>query len=242
MAILIANGLTAEQVNAGLKGGAAGETSSTTAATSSAVSSTSAAPSSTNTASNETPVPTAPSTSTRTRTFGASLAKGPGAHQLVGYWQNYPASQQDAKSQPKKSKNLKLSEIPSEYDIVIAFVANTVAATPGAVDFLIDPYFIPGYTLANFKTEAKQLKAKGKKLLLSVGGQYVQDALVKDAKSAAAFSKSVIGLMDDCGFDGIDIDLEHGMDVENLSAAIKTISDAKPNTVRSVLKEMDCMY
>ena len=85
------------------------------------------------------------------------------SHFLTGYWHNFvnPATE------------LRLSAVPDEYDLVaVAFAEAT--ATPGAVTFGVDPGLstaLGGYTNDQFKADVATLKSRGKKVILSVGGE-----------------------------------------------------------------------
>ncbi|MGH3391991.1 MAG: chitinase, partial [Actinomadura sp.] len=110
------------------------------------------------------------------------------------------------------ARELRLSEIPDEYDLVaVAFGEATTRA--GEVAFRVDPGLsasLGGYTDAQFKTEVTGLQAAGKNVILSVGGE--RGAIrVDDAASATLFADSVQALINEYGFDGVDIDLENGL-------------------------------
>ena len=101
----------------------------------------------------------APVTGTTTGCQQADLPR----HFLTGYWHNFvnPATE------------LRLSAVPNEYDLIaVAFAEAT--STPGAVTFGVDPGLsaaLGGYTNDQFKADVATLKSRGKKVILSVGGE-----------------------------------------------------------------------
>lgn len=135
-------------------------------------------------------------------------------HFLTGYWHNFDNA----------AVELRLRDVPIEYDVVaIAFAEAT--ATPGAVDFGVDPGLsaaLGGYTDAQFKADVATLRSRGKKVIISVGGETGRVA-VNDAASAGAFSASVHTLIQEYGFDGVDIDLENGLNPTYMAQALRSL-------------------
>jgi chitinase len=143
----------------------------------------------------------------------ASLPK----HFLTGYWHDFV----------NPAEELKLSQVPDEYDVVAVAFGNATTRA-GEVTFQVDPELstaLGGYTDAQFKADIDALHAKGKKVILSVGGEKgaVQ---VSDGASAQLFADSVHGLMSQYGFDGVDIDLENGLNPTYMEQALRSLSAA----------------
>ncbi|MEV5763717.1 cellulose binding domain-containing protein [Micromonospora sp. NPDC052213] len=135
-------------------------------------------------------------------------------HILTGYWHNFD----------NPAVELRLRDVPAEYDVVaVAFAEAT--ATPGAVTFAVDPGLsaaLGGYTDADFSADVRALQSRGKKVIISVGGETGRVA-VNDAASAAAFSDSVHALIQRYGFDGVDIDLENGLNPTYMAQALRSL-------------------
>ena len=138
-------------------------------------------------------------------------------HTLTGYWHNFVNG----------SSNLRLRDVPATYDVVDIAFANATA-TPGAVSFTVDPQLssaLGGYTDANLTADVSTLHARGAKVVLSVGGE-LGTVSVNSAASANAFATSGRSIMTRFGFDGVDIDLENGVDPTFMGQALHQIAAA----------------
>ncbi|HTI15387.1 MAG TPA: glycosyl hydrolase family 18 protein [Dictyobacter sp.] len=155
-----------------------------------------------------TPIPT----TTPTPPNGGSLP----THILTGYWQDFT----------NQAPALRLSAVNSNYDLIAVAFANADPAHPGGVTFSIDPSLssaLGGYTSAQFISDINTLHAQGKKVIISVGGENGTIA-VNDATSATNFANSIYGLMQTYGFDGVDIDLENGVNPTYMASALEQLS------------------
>jgi chitinase len=141
-------------------------------------------------------------------TGGAGLPK----HAVTGYWQNFDNG----------ATVQKISDVPSQYDIIAVAFADATT-TPGAVSFTLDSSGLGGYTVDQFKADIRAKQAAGKKVVISVGGQN-GTVSVTDSASAANFADSVYSLMRTYGFDGVDIDLENGINATYMSQALRALA------------------
>ncbi|WP_458245435.1 chitinase [Streptomyces sp. MAI_2237] len=139
---------------------------------------------------------------------GGTLSK----HAVTGYWQNFNNG----------ATVQKISDVSSQYDIIAVAFADATT-TPGAVTFTLDSAGLGGYTVDQFKADIKAKQAAGKKVIVSVGGQN-GTVSVSDSASAANFANSVYSLMQTYGFDGVDIDLENGLNATYMSQALRALS------------------
>ncbi|WP_461081119.1 chitinase [Streptomyces deserti] len=133
-------------------------------------------------------------------------------HAVTGYWQNFDNG----------ATVQRLSDVPSQYDIIAVAFADATA-TPGAVTFTLDSAGLGGYTVDQFKADIKAKQAAGKKVIISVGGER-GTVTVNDAASATNFANSVYSLMRTYGFDGVDIDLENGLNATYMTQALRALS------------------
>ncbi|MEU6813280.1 glycoside hydrolase family 18 protein [Streptomyces sp. NPDC046860] len=150
---------------------------------------------------------------TGTTTSGGTVPKGDlPKHAVTGYWQNFNNG----------AAVQKISDVPSAYDIVAVAFADATS-TPGAVSFSLDSAGLNGYTVDQFKADIRAKQAAGKKVIVSVGGERGTVA-VSDTASANNFANSVYSLMQTYGFDGVDIDLENGLNPTYMTQALRSLS------------------
>ncbi|MBE5957293.1 MAG: carbohydrate-binding protein [Lachnospiraceae bacterium] len=136
-------------------------------------------------------------------------------HTVTGYWHNFSNG----------STNLKLSDVPSYYDLIcVAFTGNTSVAGEATFSVSDDLVKSIGYSDAQFKQDVKTLKNRGQHVIISVGGAEGRITIDSDA-AASRFANSMINIIETYGFEGIDIDLE-GMAVSGtayIASALRTL-------------------
>ncbi|MFF3344302.1 chitinase [Streptomyces sp. NPDC002779] len=133
-------------------------------------------------------------------------------HAVTGYWQNFDNG----------AAVQKLSDVQAQYDIIAVAFADATG-TPGAVTFTLDSAGLGGYTVDQFKADVRAKQAAGKKVIISVGGER-GTVSVNDSASATNFANSVYALMQEYGFDGVDIDLENGLNATYMTQALRALS------------------
>lgn len=159
-------------------------------------------------------------TVTGTTTAAPGGGTGVPKHAVTGYWQNFDNG----------ATVQKLSDVQPGYDIIAVAFADATA-TPGAVTFDLDSAGLGGYTVDRFKADIRAKQAAGKKVVVSVGGERGTVA-VNDSASATNFANSVFELMGTYGFDGVDIDLENGLNATWMTQALRSLSSkAGPSLV-----------
>lgn len=158
-----------------------------------------------------------------TYTIGTTPISPLPKHILTGYWQNFDNG----------AKCLKISDVPTSYDLICVSFADATA-TPGAISFTLDPTLssrLGGYTKEEFIQDIAAAKTKGQKVIISVGGEK-GTIRVADATAATNFANSVYALMQEYGFDGVDIDLENGINATYMGSALRQLSaKAGPNLI-----------
>ncbi|MFD5392950.1 chitinase [Streptomyces sp. NPDC127097] len=158
--------------------------------------------------------PPAPAAAATTALATAAVPR----HAVTGYWQNFDNG----------ATVQKLKEADDAYDIIAVSFAEATGQ-PGAVTFRLDPAV--GYASTDeFKADIKAKQAAGKAVILSVGGERGAVS-VNDAASARNFADSVSGLMDEYGFNGVDIDLENGLNSTYMTQALKSVHDRHGDVV-----------
>jgi chitinase len=161
---------------------------------------------------------TPPTTTTSKPPTDTALPK----HLLTGYWQNFFNG----------AKALKLADVPTRYNIIAVSFADADTSKPGAVSFTLDSGLssqLGGYTDAQFKADIKTVQSRGQKVIISVGGQNGTIS-VGDPTASANFANSIGTLIQNYGFDGVDIDLENGVNATHMGSALRSIY-AKGGTV-----------
>ena len=125
-------------------------------------------------------------------------------HKLIGYWHNFvnPAG-----------CPIPLNEISAAWDIIdIAFADNT-REKDGTVEFNLFQEDIrsdcPPIDPVQFKRDIKDLQAQGKIIVLSLGGAEGTLTL-NTASDEANFIASLTAIIEEWGFDGLDVDYESG--------------------------------
>ncbi|HEY1571538.1 MAG TPA: glycoside hydrolase family 18 protein [Pseudonocardiaceae bacterium] len=165
---------------------------------------------------------TAVSATTSAATTPPPSNTGLPAHILTGYWQDFVNG----------ATVMRLSAVPTTYDLVAVAFANATT-TPGAVSYDVDSGLssaLGGYTDANFTSDIATLHSRGQKVIISVGGANGTIS-VADSTSATNFANSVNSLITRFGFDGVDIDLENGVNPTFMSQALHSIAAAHPGVI-----------
>ena len=119
---------------------------------------------------------------------------------LVGYWHNFLNNSMD------QNDPLKLSEISNDWDhINVSFGEPTFGSTSN-IDLVLDNAIYPNGE-QEFKNDIATLQAQGKKVVLSIGGAN-GTVILNTTAERDEFISSVVGLIQEYGFDGVDIDFE----------------------------------
>jgi chitinase len=145
---------------------------------------------------------------------GGGGSSGLPAHLLMGYWQDFTNG----------ATPLTLTDVPASYNLIAVAFGNA-DATPGQVTFSLDSGLssaLGGYSASQFTSDIQTLHARGQKVILSVGGQNGTIS-VSDATSASNFASSVDAIIKQYGFDGIDIDLENGVNPTYMASALEQL-------------------
>jgi chitinase len=153
-------------------------------------------------------------TATTSASSGGGGGQGLPAHLLMGYWQDFTNG----------ATPLALAAVPASYNLVAVAFGDS-DTTPGQVTFAVDSGLasaLGGYTQQQFIDDIQTLQARGQKVILSVGGQNGTIA-VDDAASASNFASSVYSLIQEYGFNGVDIDLENGVDPTYMASALEQL-------------------
>lgn len=114
---------------------------------------------------------------------------------LIGYWHNWSST---------SALYIPLDEIDNRYNVIIVAFALPTSDTDMNMHF-----FPEGSSIASFKTKIETLQSQGKKVLISIGGGFINIDLASTVNKNA-FVSTVTTIINTYGFDGIDIDIEGG--------------------------------
>jgi chitinase len=115
-------------------------------------------------------------------------------HRLIGYWVGYSAA----------GSMFSLRDVSPQWDVIlVAFATPDATAPEGTMQF----HTPAGMEIRQFKSDIAYLKSHGKKVMISLGGGG-QHFTLADPNRIPNFVASVIRIVSDYGFDGIDIDFE----------------------------------
>nr|WP_010131324.1 Ig-like domain-containing protein [Microbulbifer agarilyticus] len=167
----------------------------------------------------------ASSTAASVRVINAPVGK---KHKLIGYWHNFvnPAG-----------CPIRLREISSAWDIIDIAFADNDRNSDGTVHFNLFQQDIhsscPPMDPDLFKQDVAELQAQGKIIVLSLGGAEGTITLNTDSDEAN-FVASLTAIIDEWGFDGLDIDLESGSNLVHGSQ----IQARLPRALRQIEQNM----
>lgn len=113
-------------------------------------------------------------------------------HKLIGYWVGYSAA-----------TALPLRDVSPQWDVIIVAFAPPAKGSTSRIVFRTPG----GYTKEQFKADIAYLKSRGKPVLISLGGGG-RVVTLNTAQDLHDFVTSVSGIIQDYGFDGIDLDFE----------------------------------
>jgi chitinase len=162
------------------------------------------------------------STAVQATTSGSGGGGGLPAHLLMGYWQDFVNG----------ATPLTLAQVPTSYNL-IAVAFGSATGTPGQVAFSLDSTLssdLGGYTQQQFINDIHTLNGRGQKVILSIGGANGTIS-VNDSASANEFASSVNSLIQQYGFNGVDIDLENGVSPAFMSQALNQLSADDPGLI-----------
>jgi chitinase len=116
----------------------------------------------------------------------------------VGYWHNF--------TNPS-GPTFPLAQVSNDWDVIVVAFADD--AGNGNVSFTVDP---SAGSESQFIADVATLHSRGKKVVLSLGGQNGSVTL-NNSTNVTNFVNSLYGIIQKFGFDGIDLDLESGSGV-----------------------------
>ncbi|WP_238883761.1 carbohydrate-binding protein [Clostridium sp. YIM B02551] len=151
----------------------------------------------------------------------------PPSHVIVGYWHNFNNG----------SGDLKLRDVSNNFDVINISFGEPTSVTSGDIRFT--PY---NATEAEFKSDVQYLQSKGKKVLLSIGGQNGEVQLTTTA-AVDTFYNSVGAIIDKYGLDGLDVDFEgHSLHLDYGDKDFKNPTTPVIVNTISALKKLKAKY
>ena len=123
----------------------------------------------------------------------SSVSSGERYHVISGYWHNFNNG----------SGVIPLDEVSDAFDVINVSFAEPTGNAPGEIGFVLDAAFDE----QEFKAAIQAKQAAGKKIIISIGGANGQVQLTS-AAARSNFVNSMIAIIDEYGFDGLDVDFE----------------------------------
>ena len=123
---------------------------------------------------------------------------------IAGYWEVWKHKE------GATGIDMKLSDVPEGYDIVMLGFAKEDESGEGTITFSVNQDSLGdalNYTEENFKEDIQKVKARGQKIVLSIGGAG-NPIHITNSSQANNFVSSVTNLIEIYDLDGIDIDIE----------------------------------
>ncbi|MEU6232157.1 glycosyl hydrolase family 18 protein [Kitasatospora sp. NPDC047058] len=179
-----------------------------------------------------TPTPTPTGTPTGTASPTAPPA---GGHSLVGYLHAGFAN---------GAGYTRMADVPDSWDFIDLSFGEPTSVTSGDIRFNRCPATeCPAVESdADFKAAIAAKRAKGKKVLISIGGQNGQVQLTTTA-ARDAFVSSVSAIIDKWGLDGLDIDFEgHSLSLQTGDTDFKNPTSPVVVNLISALKTLKARY
>lgn len=147
---------------------------------------------------------------------------------LVGYWHNW-----DDVSAPY----IPLQMVDERYDVICLSFAIPSGPEDMSMQFVPD-----GATPSELADQIQWLKDQGKTVAISVGGANAEVNL-DDENDREAFVGSMTAMIDYYGFNGLDIDIEHGTSILGTGGSISNPANpAQLNLIASVKEIMGNYY
>lgn len=147
---------------------------------------------------------------------------------LIGYWHAWGGDASGG------VPFVKLRDVDENWDVINVSFAEPVA--PGSSDgrMKLDIRGLSAaYTKDDFKSDIKVLQAKGKKVVLSIGGYEGYFSLTSES-AIKQFVSDIKGFVDEYGFNGIDIDLEQSSVTFNSGADPDYQNPVSPKIVNMI--------
>ncbi len=146
---------------------------------------------------------------------------------LVGYWHNW---------NDVNAPYIPLTSIDSRYNVIE--VSFAVPTSPTDMTMLFVPDVVSQSTLI---AQIQNLQSQGKKVLLSIGGATTAIDLTSTVNKNA-FINSLTTLINTYGFDGIDIDIEHGNSILVSGGSIAAPSSVAQINLIDAIKQIMSNY
>ena len=156
---------------------------------------------------------------------GCSDPTGLPAHIVIGYWEGWKENGYPA---------MRLSGVGQKWDVVVVSFIRAIPGSVGELDVRFNDIYGAGESASKeqFKNDVKTLQSRGQKVLASLGGSSGNIFQLDTPAQAETFANSLVNIINEYGFDGLDIDVEGSVFVVDDETSIAT--PTKPINVNMI--------
>ena len=136
-------------------------------------------------------------------------------HVLTGYWQNFNNG----------ATVQRIRDVPANYDLIAVAFADADPSRPGGITFTLDSGLSAGWAATPWPSSRPTSPPSTRPARRSSCPSVARTARSRSPTPTAAsnFASSALSVLREYGFDGIDIDLENGVNAQYMGQALRSL-------------------